>query len=103
MERTVIPLEQVLIAYSRASQFEAEHHGEDYPLREEFFFLPKTTGFDVRCPTLPIRRYARLYHGTIIGPEDVIREENKPNVTEVIEEEGDEVFYPTETDLERNR
>ena len=106
MQRPVIPLEEVLVAYSMALQFEAEHHGEDYPLREQFFFLPKTTGFDVRYPTLPIRRYARLFHGTIVGPEDVIKEEYEAAVISVIEEEesaGDEVFLPTETEPESDR
>ena len=104
MSRPVIPLEEVLIAYSRALQFEAEGHGADYPLREQYYFLPKTTGFDVRCPTLAIRRYAKLFHGTIVGPVDAIEEEYKADVIEEEYKAGeDEVFLPTETELENDR
>ena len=95
MSRPVIPLEEVLVAFARALQFEAEGHGAYFPMREQYWFLPKTSGYDVRYPTLAIAKYAHLFHGTIVGKVEDVEEEFKAAHTT----EEDEVFLPIETEL----
>ena len=95
MPRPVIPLEEVLVAYARALQFEGDGHGAYFPMSEQYLFLPRTSGYDVRFPTLALAKYAKVHHNTIVGKVEDVEEEYEAAQTE----EEDDVFLPIVTEL----
>ena len=94
MSRPIIPLEEVLVSWSRARAFEKEGAGIYFPLVDDFWVFPKrSSGFDARYPTLPIAKYARDKHGVMVAKEEEF------TVPEEVAEEEDDVFNAPDVNL----
>ena len=79
-------------AYAR--RFEEGEAGQYFPLNTAYMFIPPNrSGSDVRCPRLPISRYARDHYGVVICLEEDLAKEVATDISDDISDEPeDEVF-----------
>ena len=92
LSKSLIPLEDVVLDWAHARRFEQEGAGSYFPLNTDYMFIPPNrSGSDVRCPRLPISRYARTHYGVVICLEEDLGE----GAVKIGEEYEDEVFEAT--------
>ena len=104
MSKSVLPLGECLSDWAAAKQFERVKMGDLYYLKESFWFIPKkSTGSDVRYPSVVIAWYILKNHGVTVGDEDDLKGSLDSGVGVSDETFEDEVFLGDDREDEDDR